>query len=90
MSVYIVTYDLNREVLRPNITGGLRKAFPNWARLSESSYAIDTPMGPGEVLAQLRKFIDANDNIYVVTLKKPYSGFGPQDVNEWLEARLTY
>ena len=40
MSVYIVTYDLNKESKRPPIVEEVRKT--DYARLSESSYAIDT------------------------------------------------
>lgn len=90
MAVLLVTYDLNREVNRPNITKKLKKGFPTWAKLSESSYAIATEATPDQVHAFLRPEIDENDQIYVITLKRPYSGRGPKDVNDWLEKHLTY
>ncbi len=90
MPVLLVTYDLNREVVRPNITKHLREGYPNWAKLSESSYAINTTDSPGDVVSYLRPMLDDNDHIYVITLKRPYSGWGPKDVNEWLEKNLTY
>lgn len=88
MAVYVVAYDLNKETVRPNITKAI-KEFP-WARLSESSYAIETALSPQEVYNGLEKFLDDNDQLYVITLKKPYWGRGPEDINKWLADRLTY
>jgi len=86
MSVYIVTYDLNNETSRPKIVGEVDKTA--WAKLSESSYAIDTNESPKAVYDRFSSFLDEDDNLYVITLKKPYYGQGPKDVNDWLEARL--
>lgn len=89
MSVLLITYDL----MTPgtNYTDLLEKikTFP-WARLSESSYAIKTDKQPQLVYSILKPYIDQNDNIYIVNLRKPYSGYGPNDVNKWLENNLEY
>jgi hypothetical protein len=91
MSVLIVTYDLNRER-----TGGEREGLlqyiktHSWARLSESSYAVATDKAPATVVEEARRYLDKNDNIYVLNLKKPYSGWGPKEVNDWLEGGLRY
>jgi hypothetical protein len=90
MAVFLVTYDLNRETNRPNITKRIRDGYPSWAKLSESSYAISTGNTVDEVHNYLKPVLDSNDNIYIITLKKPYTGFGPKDVNDWLENNLTY
>lgn len=90
MAVYLVTYDLNKETTRPNIVKHIKDGYSAWAKLSESSYAIKTSNTPSEVFNYLKPMIDDNDNLYVVTLKKPYSGRGPKDVNDWLENNLTY
>lgn len=87
MPCYIITYDLNKEVNRPDIVGAIKK-FEGWARLSESSYAVSTNLPPNAVFAILKPLLDANDNLYVISLRKPYCGFGPRDVNEWLEKNL--
>lgn len=88
MSVYIVTYDLNKEVVRPKITEEIKKKA--WAKLSESSYAIKTDETPQQVYNRFSKHLDGNDNFYVITLKRPYYGQGPKDVNEWLENNLPW
>lgn len=89
MPTLIVTFDLNKEVKRPNILKEIKKGG-NWAKLSESSYAISTYETPQQVFARLKPYIDGNDNCYVVTLNAPYCGRGPEDVNKWLEGHLYY
>lgn len=89
MAVYIVTYDLNKETVRPKITEEV-KASPRWAMLSESSYAISTTETPDQVYSRFTKYLDGNDTLYVITLRRPYTGRGPKEVNDWLEKNLQY
>jgi hypothetical protein len=89
MSTLLVTYDLNKP--GKNYDDLLKKIKSYaWARLSESSYAISTHSDPQTVFDALRPFLDQTDNLYVITLKRPYAGFGPKDVNDWLESNLSY
>ncbi|WP_035675056.1 hypothetical protein [Bradyrhizobium liaoningense] len=87
MATYIVTYDLNKEIKRPNIVGAIHE-FGSWAKLSESSYAINSDLNPEQVYQRLLKHLDDNDQLYVITLRKPYYGQGSQEVNDWLESSL--
>jgi hypothetical protein len=86
--IYVVAYDLNKETTRPKITEERDKT--PWAKLSESSYAIETNETPEQVYNRFKKHLDNNDNLYVITLKKPWYGFGPKDVVDWLDKRLPY
>lgn len=85
----LITYDLNKEVSRPPIVKEI-KDLGSWARLSESSYAVNTSLTAEQVFNKLKPLIDSNDNLYIITLKQPWSGFGPKDVNEWLNKNLSY
>jgi hypothetical protein len=89
VSALLVTYDLKKP--GQDYTDLLKtiKSYP-WARLSESSYAIRSDESPETVYAKLNPFLDANDFIYIINLRKPYTGFGPKDVNDWLDANLPY
>ncbi|PCD66842.1 hypothetical protein [Rhizobium phaseoli] len=89
MPTLIVTYDLNKEVKRADILKEIKKA-QNWAKLSESSYAIETRESPQQVYGRLKPYLDGNDTCYIITLTSPYFGQGPKEVNDWLEKRLTY
>lgn len=86
----LITYDLNKETTRPPIVKKIKELCPAWAKLSESSYAVETSHTPENLFSALKSLIDSNDNLYIITLKKPWTGFGPKDVNEWLEQNLTY
>jgi hypothetical protein len=87
MAVLLVAYDLKRP--GQNYPGLLDtiKSFP-WARLSESSYAIETQLSPTQVRDRVRAFLDQNDHIYVITLTRPWNSWGLNDVNEWLRQRM--
>lgn len=87
MASLIITYDLNKETKRPDILKDI-KAYESWAKLSESSYAVTTSKTPKQVYDQLSKHLDGNDNCYVISLRKPFYGQGPQDVNDWLLENL--
>lgn len=88
MACYIVTYDLNKETKRPAILKDIKDGFGGWAKLSESSYAISTNLSADDVYSLLEKHIDSNDQIYIISLKQPWQGFGPKQVNEWLNNHL--
>lgn len=88
MPAYIVTYDLNKEVKRPNMAALIKKTYDGWAMLSESSYTIATTKTPVGVYNSLKADLDENDTLYVITLSQPWYGQGTAEVNEWLESTL--
>lgn len=90
MAVLLITYDLNREAVRPPIVQKIKEIGNSWAKLSESSYAISYSGTPEQVYRILKPLTDDNDTIYIITLKKPWTGYGPKDVNDWLENNLSY
>lgn len=89
MAILLVTYDLSRP---GSDRRGLLETIHSyaWAQLSESSYALKTEQTPQQVFDTLRPFLDPNDNLYVINLKRPYAGFGPGDVNTWLDDKLPF
>lgn len=87
MSVLLVTYDLNRRGQNYGEVLDYIKQHP-WARVSESSYAIETRRSVGEVSGDLQQIMDKNDTVYVFSVGNLYSGYGPPEVNDWLEQRL--
>ena len=88
MAVLLLTYDLNKKDRDYNKLYELRDKYAR-ARLSESSYALDTTETPSQVYEKFRTVLDENDYLYIIPLRKPYMGFGLKEVNAWLDARLT-
>lgn len=88
MAAYLVTYDLNKPGQHHAAVLEEIKKSPGWAKLSESSYAISTTETASQLLARVRRHADPNDTIYVISLRKPWDGYGPKNVNEWLNNSL--
>ncbi len=87
MAALLVTYDLNRP--GQDYSGLLNEIKKySWARLSESSYAINTTQTPSALFDQLRPHMDQNDYLYIITLNKPHRGYGLPNVNDWLDSNL--
>jgi hypothetical protein len=84
MAVLILIYDLSPVgASYCNLVKAIKK-YP-WAKLSERSYAISTSLTPQTVFNQLRPLMDNSSNLYVITARKPFAGYGPEAVNEWLQ-----
>lgn len=88
MSVLLVTYDLNAPGQKHAKVLEKIKTF-NWARLSESSYAIVSNSTPQSVYEIFEPLIDKNDTLLVIPMHKPYYGFHKKDVIDWLSNNLT-
>ena len=89
MTVYLLTYDLNKETSRPPIVAFIKKNYA-WARLSESCYAIETDLNAENTYRVFSNFLDDNDQLYVIQLTQPAAGQGPPVVNEWLLEKLRW
>lgn len=91
MAVLLVTYDLNKEGKSKSDYKKfyeIRDSYDH-VKLSESSYAFKTDESPSTLYNKLKvPVIDENDHIYVITLKRPYMGYGPPATNAWLEKNL--
>ena len=87
MNVLLLIYELNRE-LDPNFDYDtfykIRDSYSP-IKLSESSYALRTDAEtPSQVRHKLQKSLHADDNLYVMTLKKPHSSRGLKKIVEWM------
>jgi len=89
MAVRLITYDLNNEIRRPPITAKIKELFPNWAKLSESSYAVQTELSAKQVYQSLLPMLDGDDSCIVVTLSSEFWGYSRHpDVIPWLQGYL--
>ncbi|MBN1187314.1 MAG: hypothetical protein JXB49_33860 [Bacteroidales bacterium] len=87
MSILLITYDLHKPGQNYDDFYKVIKQY-TWARLSESSYVIDTNNTPSEIYNQLSPHMDKNDQMYIITLKNPFISYGPKPINDWLSQRL--
>lgn len=89
MSVLLITYDLNKPGQDYADLYKQMKQFA-WAKLSESSYAVETDLSPKQMYDLLAPYLDSTDTLFVITLNRPYYGQGSKEVIAWLEPRLKY
>lgn len=87
MNVKIITYDLSKPGQSYSEFYKVIKSY-TWARLSESSYAVETIESSKAIYDKLSRHIDKNDQVYIIPLRSPYNGWGPEEVNNWLRQRL--
>jgi len=66
MHCFIVCYDLCQPGRDYMSLYEALKAFPNWAKLTESTWAIVSGFNCVEIRDYLMKFIDPNDRIIVI------------------------
>jgi hypothetical protein len=87
MATLLVTYDSKSPWLD---YGGLIRAIKkhSWVRLTDNVFVVQTTVPADELFATLRGYLDDSANLYVITIRKPFSGFGPGNVNEWLSKNL--
>lgn len=84
MAVLIVVFDYSPSgASHYPMIRAIRK-YP-WVKLTDTSYAISTEFTPEAVSTQLRSLMESASNLYVMTSRKPFAGYGPQSVNDWLQ-----
>ncbi|MCX6122405.1 MAG: hypothetical protein NTX44_12420 [Ignavibacteriales bacterium] len=89
MALLIVSFNIkNSEKDHSELLSRIEK-YSN-IQLSESSYVIITDKTPKIVCEDLIKFLEKNDNLYVITLKRPYEAYGSKLAIDWLNKSLTY
>jgi CRISPR-associated endonuclease Cas2 len=87
MPLLLVTFDLNKSGQDYSDLLNKIKSYSN-VQLSKFSYAIITDKTPDAVYREIKKYIDTNDSIYIVNLKRPYAGYGSELVTDWLKKEL--
>ncbi|HGM7098381.1 TPA: hypothetical protein ACKQAS_003050, partial [Stenotrophomonas maltophilia] len=61
------------------------KSTKNWARLSESSYAVLTSDSPSEFYEKFKGLVGSGDKFLVFSLGGSYFGRHSKEVVEWLK-----
>lgn len=84
MAVLIVVFDYSPSGASHYPMIRAIKKYP-WVKLTDTSYAISTDFTPVAVFNQLRSLMESASNLYVLTSRKPFAGYGPQSVNDWLQ-----
>lgn len=81
--VYMITYDLISAGQRYNELISAIKGASNgcWCTYWKSSYLIQSPLSPSQIADRLKPYLDSNDRLIVIEVKRNYEGWLTDD--EW-------
>jgi len=81
--VYMITYDLNSTGQRySELISAIKEASNGcWCTYWKSSYLIQSPLSPSQIADRLKPYLDSNDRLIVIEVKRNYEGWLTDD--EW-------
>lgn len=90
MPVHWVNYDLNKKGQDYAKLIDYLKSHQSWAKPLKSSFFVKTSLTAGQLRDGIKKYIDANDDIVVVTVTgESWATYGiSSKVTEWMKKNL--
>lgn len=85
---YIICYDLCQPGRNYQELYSALKSFPNWGRLTESTWAVISEKNSIEIRDYLLNFIDKNDRLIVILSGKSAAWTMCLANNEWIKNNL--
>ena len=84
--VYMITYDLNSTGQRYNELISAIKGASNgcWCTFWKSSYLIQSPLSPSQITDRLKPYLDSNDRLLVIEVKRNYRGWLTDDERSYI------
>ena len=84
--VYMITYDLNSTGQRYNELISAIKGASNgcWCTFWKSSYLIQSPLSPSQITDRLKSYLDSNDRLLVIEVKRNYQGWLTDDERSYI------
>lgn len=89
MTVYCVSYDLNRTGQNYNALYEELKKSASWWHYLDSTWLIDTAETAEQVSARLLKHIDTNDRLLVIKVVRAYQGWLTEEAWKWINEHVT-
>ena len=84
--VYMITYDLNSTGQRYNgLINAIKKASNGcWCTFWKSSYLIQSSLSPSQITDRLKPYLDSNDRLLVIEVKRNYQGWLTDDERSYI------
>lgn len=84
--VYMITYDLNSTGQRYNeLISAIKEASNGcWCTFWKSSYLIQSPLSPSQITDRLKPYLDSNDRLLVIEVKRNYEGWLTDDERNYI------
>ncbi|MFJ5456197.1 hypothetical protein [Pectobacterium sp. CHL-2024] len=88
MSVYYVSYDLNKTGQNYSALYEELKKSPGWCHALDSTWLVSTAETAQRLSDRLRKHLDDNDHILVMGVTKDNAGWLPKSTWEWINKHV--
>ncbi|EHH0751324.1 hypothetical protein ACJO1Q_03580 [Vibrio parahaemolyticus] len=89
MTVYCVSYDLNKSGQNYNGLYDEIKSSPGWCHALDSTWLISTSESASQLSERLRKKIDGNDDLLVIKVSRDYAGWLSKQTWDWIDKHVT-
>ncbi len=89
MAILLITYNINTNLTHNDALLDSLETYTH-RQLSKNCFVIETTESPKQVFENLGQYLSPQDSIYIVTIKRPYYGHGPMELNNWLKEGLNY
>ena len=90
MAVLLVVHEVRDDQKRAKITATLRKRHRISMKITESAFALHTTLLPVRIFDEVKQFLEGDDQLYVIPIVAPYTGYGPRRTTEWLSSYLSH
>ncbi|MEM7177469.1 MAG: hypothetical protein AAF503_07175 [Pseudomonadota bacterium] len=90
MTIYSVSYDLNKPGTKYTELYERIKSFGSWAHALDSTWFVSSSKSAAEVQSYLKPAIDKNDHLFVSEINQNHSGWLPAEICEWLRKQMQY
>jgi hypothetical protein len=88
MTVYIVSYDLNKAGQNYNALYEELKKSSSWWHYLDSTWLISTAESADQLSDRLLAHTDKNDRLLVIKVVRTYQGWLPEDAWEWINEHV--
>ena len=89
--VILITYDLNSPGQDyPDLYDAIKAISSIWWHNLTSVWLVDTNLSTRQVHERIKRYIDKNDELFIVRITKDYTGYLPERAWKWLKNRVSF
>lgn len=88
MTVYCVSYDLNKSGQDYSGLYDALKSYNDWWHYLDSTWLVETNQSAYQVFSKLQPHIDKNDTLLIIEVTANYSGWFSEEAWEWIRRNV--
>lgn len=88
MSVYLISYDLNKPGQDYSSLYEAIKNLGAWWHYLDSTWLVDTSLTSSQISNHLNSIIDKNDCLLIIRVTNDYAGWLPEKAWAWLRSHM--